>query len=195
MSEFHANVSLEEIKRACRVQFVSDRNGKQLPLDIEQIAERIRSLAFGLDEQHVNVEALVKKVVVGMSEGISTTQLDNLAAETCAYMNIVHPEYSILAARIAISNLHKNLHRVTGGKFSGTVKRLYEYRDKGRSASLIDKNVFDMYLKATAAESREHSALVSAQNANASRSSVARNGSALVPARDADANTTEEAAR
>lgn len=61
--------------------------------------------------------------------------------------------------------------------------------------SEIDKNVFDMYLKATAAESREHSALVSAHNASASRSAIARNGSALVPTRDSDANATDEAMR
>lgn len=55
----------------------------------------------------VNLELVVNKVIHGMYDGIKTTALDELAAETCAYMNLVHPHYSLLAARIAVDNLHK----------------------------------------------------------------------------------------
>ena len=64
--------------------------------------------------EYVNIEAIVHKVVLGkekitlgMYDGIKTTELDNLAAETCAYMNIIHHHYSYLAARISVDNLHK----------------------------------------------------------------------------------------
>lgn len=56
--------------------------------------------------------------------GIPTTILDNLAAETCAYMNLIHPDYSRLAARIAVNNLHK----MTSNSFAETIKILYNYK-------------------------------------------------------------------
>lgn len=65
------------------------------------------SQSYGLDMNFVKIDIILKKVVQGMYDGISTVELDELAGETCAYMNILHPDYSILGARIAISNLHK----------------------------------------------------------------------------------------
>ena len=85
---------------------------------MEAIKERIENLAYGLDRNYVNVDLIVQKVVHGMYDGVSTTVLDNLAAETSAYMNIIHPHYSLLAARIAVSNLHKE----TKDSFYETVK-------------------------------------------------------------------------
>ncbi len=70
------------------------RSGKRAPLHLEAIRERIEGLAFGLDRNFVNVDMIVHKVVQGMYEGVHTTVLDNLAAETAAYMNIIHPNYS-----------------------------------------------------------------------------------------------------
>lgn len=76
---------------------------------------------------------------MGMYDGVTTAILDELAAETCAYMNIIHPHYSKLAARIAVSNLHKE----TKNSFSETVFDLYNYKDKqGRNASLIHEDVY-----------------------------------------------------
>lgn len=74
-----------------------------------------------------------------MYEGIPTTKMDNLAAETCAYMNLVHPHYSLLAARIAVNNLHKE----TKESFAETVADLYHYKDKAnRPAPLIADDVY-----------------------------------------------------
>lgn len=73
-----------------------------------------------------------------MYENITTKEIDNLIAETCAYMNIIHPQYSLLAARIAVSNLHKN----TCDTFYETVTKLFYYEDKGMNSSLISDDVF-----------------------------------------------------
>lgn len=90
------------------------------------------------------------KVVNGLYDGVKTTELDNLAAETAASMTTKHPDYAILAARIAISNLHKD----TNKSFSGTIKRLYTYEDPktGENASLISKEVYEVV--------RHHAALL-----------------------------------
>jgi hypothetical protein len=79
-----------------------------------------------------------------MYDGVHTTVLDNLAAETCAYMNLIHPDYSKLAAKIAVSNLHKE----TNKNFSDTIEELFSYIDnEGRNASLIAKDVYDIVMK------------------------------------------------
>jgi hypothetical protein len=82
----------------------------------------------------INLDLVVSKVSQGIYNGVPTSTLDNLAAETCAYMNIVHPDYSRLAARVAVSNLHK----MTKTSFRDVVTDLYNYTDKvGRPAPLI----------------------------------------------------------
>lgn len=70
---------------------------------------------------------------------MTTVDLDNLAAETCAYMTIIHPDYSKLAARILVSNLHKQ----TTNDFLEVSKRLKEFKDKvGRPAPMLSDEVF-----------------------------------------------------
>lgn len=83
---------------------------------------------------------MAPQVVAGMYPGVTTTELDNLAAETAAYLSTKHPDYSMLAARISVSNLQKN----TKKSFAETVKELYEYVDKktGRTASLISEATY-----------------------------------------------------
>jgi len=77
-------------------------------------------------------------------KGITTTELDNLAAETCAYMTIIHPVYSNLAARITISNLHK----MTSDSFLEVVETMRNYKDKvGRDAPLIAEDVYEVVKK------------------------------------------------
>lgn len=76
--------------------------------------------------------------------GVTTAELDNLTAETCAYMNMVHPDYSKLAARIAISNLHKK----TASDFLEVSSRLRNYKDKiGRDAPLLADDVYDIIVR------------------------------------------------
>lgn len=57
------------------------------------------------------------KVINGLYPGVTTIELDNLAAETAATMTTKHPDFAILAARIAVSNLHKETKKVFSGKF------------------------------------------------------------------------------
>lgn len=88
---------------------------------------------------------VAKKVIDGLYDGVTTTELDNLAAEVCASLTVKHPDYAILAARIAISNLHKT----TSQSFSNTMKRLYTYVNPktGENAQLIDTEVYGIIKK------------------------------------------------
>lgn len=127
-----------------KTHFVTKRNGEIAAINVEEIKARLEKLSFGLDLNFVNIDAIVQKVVQGMYDKVPTTVLDNLAAETSAYMNILHPHYSILAARIAIDNLHKE----TKNRFSETISDLYHYIDNtGRNASLISKDVYEIVMK------------------------------------------------
>ena len=85
------------------------------------------------------------KVIEGLYDGVTTSELDNLAAEVAASNTITHPDYALLASRIAVSNLHKN----TKKSFSETVKQLYEYVDPktGKNASLIAEDVYKVIME------------------------------------------------
>lgn len=97
--------------------------------------------SHGLNETFINYEVVVNKVFSGIYPGVTTSELDNLTAETCAYMNIVHPDYSKLAARIAVSNLHKR----TSSDFLEVSKKLKNFQDKqGREAPLLAEDVFNI---------------------------------------------------
>ncbi|HWZ22823.1 MAG TPA: ribonucleoside-diphosphate reductase subunit alpha, partial [Cytophagaceae bacterium] len=106
---------------------------------------RIERLCYGLDLNYVNPINVARKVIDGIHDGVTTVQLDMLAAEQAASMTTTHPDYAILAARIAISNLHKE----TSKSFSNTMKRLYTYVDPktGENASLISKEVYESVRK------------------------------------------------
>ena len=104
--------------------YVLKRSGKKEEVRFDKITARIKKLSYGLSPFVEPVE-VAKKVITGLYEGVATTALDNLAAETAASMTTVHPDYAILAARIAVSNLHKN----TDKSFSQTVEKLHKYID------------------------------------------------------------------
>jgi ribonucleoside-diphosphate reductase alpha chain len=105
--------------------FVAKRNGKSESVKFDKITARIEKLCYGLDRRFVNSIDVAKKVIEGLYDGVSTTELDNLAAETAASLTVKHPDYALLASRIAVSNLHKN----TTKSFSGTMQKLYEAHD------------------------------------------------------------------
>jgi ribonucleoside-diphosphate reductase alpha subunit len=114
------------------------RDGSQQEVRFDSITNRIRNLCNGLDPKFVDPVPVTQKVIEGFYNGISSSEIDTLAAETCAYMSQKHHDFSTLAARIAVSNLHKN----TAESFSKTCRMLHEYIDKqGRSASLIANEV------------------------------------------------------
>jgi ribonucleoside-diphosphate reductase alpha chain len=105
--------------------FVVKRIGKSESVKFDKITARIEKLCYGLDRRFVNSIDVAKKVIEGLYDGVTTTELDNLAAETAASLTVKHPDYALLASRIAVSNLHKN----TTKSFSDTMKLLYECRD------------------------------------------------------------------
>ena len=118
---------------------VRKRNGTLEEIDISKIRKRLETLCFDLDMNYVLLDKIVEKVVSGIYNEVETKILDNLAGETCAYMNIFHPHYSLLAARISINNLHKE----TDDSFMGTINTLYNYMDKAnRPAPLIADDVY-----------------------------------------------------
>ncbi len=120
---------------------VIKRNSKKESVKFDKITARIQKLSYGLSPL-VDVIDVAKKVVVGIFDGVTTTELDNLAAETAASLTIKHPDYALLASRIAVSNLHKN----TMKSFSATMRALYDYTDKktGRKMPLIADDVIEI---------------------------------------------------
>jgi len=120
--------------------FVIKRTGEKETVHFDKITERIRKLCFNLNEEFVDPAMVSQKVINGLYSGITTSQLDELAAQTCAYMAAMHPDFSKLAARISVSNLHKN----TITDFSEVCSVLLNYYDEqGRPAALISKDVHD----------------------------------------------------
>lgn len=125
--------------------FVIKRDGRRESVKFDKITARIDKLCYGLNMQYVETIDIAKKVIDGIFDGVTTQELDNLAAETAASMTTRHPDYATLAARIAISNLHKT----TSKSFSNTMKRLYTYIDPktGENASLIATDVYGIIKK------------------------------------------------
>jgi ribonucleoside-diphosphate reductase alpha chain len=105
--------------------FVVKRDRKRESVKFDKITARIEKLCYGLDRRFVNSIDVAKKVIEGLYNGVTTTELDNLAAETAASLTVKHPDYALLASRIAVSNLHKN----TIKSFSRTMQLLYDARD------------------------------------------------------------------
>ena len=101
-------------------------------------------LKKGLSEEHIDTIAISVKVMEGVYDGVTTADLDLLAAETCAYVSQKHPDYSKLAARVAVANMHKQCDLKGCDTFSNTIGQLYNFNDKqGRRAALIAKDVHD----------------------------------------------------
>ena len=102
---------------------VKKRGGKTEFVDYNKITARIKRLCWGLDMEYIDLASIVMKVIQGLYSGVSTWELDNLAAETCAVMSTDHPDYGTLAARIFVSNLHKE----TDKDFSNVVEKLFRH--------------------------------------------------------------------
>ncbi|MEK6780253.1 MAG: ribonucleoside-diphosphate reductase subunit alpha [Bacteroidota bacterium] len=128
---------------------VLKRDGHRESVKFDKITARIEKLCYGLDPKFVNPVEVAMKVINGLYDGVSTIELDNLAAEIAATMTTRHPDFAKLAARIAVSNLHK----VTSKSFSNTMKRLYTYVDPktGQNAPLISRETWKV-IKDNAAE-------------------------------------------
>ncbi|MBL7894653.1 MAG: ribonucleoside-diphosphate reductase subunit alpha [Bacteroidia bacterium] len=125
--------------------FVIKRDGTRESVKFDKITARIQKLSYSLDPTHVDPIQVAKKVIDGVYDGVTTSELDNLAAETAASLTVRHPDYASLASRIAVSNLHKN----TIKSFSKTVEALYNYIDPKTNlrAQLIADDVYEIVQK------------------------------------------------
>ncbi|MFL2588634.1 MAG: ribonucleoside-diphosphate reductase subunit alpha [Parvicellaceae bacterium] len=124
--------------------YVVKRDGRKEAVKFDKITARIKKLCYGLNPL-VAPEKVAMKVIEGLFDGVTTSELDNLAAEVAATNTITHPDYALLASRIAVSNLHKN----TKKSFSDTVTDLYQYIDPktNEKAPLISDEVYKIVKK------------------------------------------------
>ena len=124
--------------------YVIKRNGKREKVNFDKITSRIRKLCYGLSEEYVDPILVSQKVCVGVYKGVTTSELDELAAETAAHLTSEHPDFGILGARIAVSNLHKN----TKKSFVATAKLLYEFVEPktGIKSPLLAPHIYEFIL-------------------------------------------------
>ena len=120
---------------------VIKRDGRSEPVQFDKITARIKKLCYGLHES-VDPVKIAMRVIEGVYDGVTTTELDNLAAEVAATNAVSHPDYASLASRIAVSNLHKSTRK----SFAETLHELYTYVDPvtGSNASLIADDVMEI---------------------------------------------------
>ena len=123
--------------------YVVKRDGHKEPIMFDKITARVRKLCYGLNAL-VDPVKVAMRVIEGLYDGVTTSELDNLAAEIAATMTIAHPDYAKLAARISVSNLHKNTKKT----FSEVVADLYEYVNPRteKKAPLISDEVYEVII-------------------------------------------------
>jgi ribonucleoside-diphosphate reductase alpha subunit len=122
---------------------VVKRDGRKESVKFDKITARIVKMCYGLDSL-VSPESVAQTVINGVFDGVSTTQLDNLAAEVAASKTIDHPDYALLASRIAVSNLHKETKKT----FSEVMYDLYHYIDPktNEHAALLSDDVYEIIM-------------------------------------------------
>ncbi|CAM9325123.1 unnamed protein product [Ectocarpus sp. 12 AP-2014] len=125
--------------------FVVKRDGRKEDVKFDKITSRINKLCYSLDSRFVDSIKISQKVIQGVYPGVTTIELDELAAQTSAYMATQHPDFSKLAARISVSNLHKQTEKV----FSKVIDKLYAYvhPKTGKKAGLIADDVYEIIQK------------------------------------------------
>jgi len=118
---------------------VTKQDGTQSEYKDEILKQYIENKVDGLNKQYMNVDIIIGKVAQGIYNGVTTTEISALAAETCAYMAIVHPDYTMLANRIAVTALHDR----TFDDIREVADALYTLTDKvGRPAPLLADDVY-----------------------------------------------------
>ena len=123
---------------------VIKRNGSKEKVKLDKILNRVKKQCYGLNMDYIEPMEIAKKVIHGLYDGISSVELDVLAAETAAALTPTHPDYSILAARISITSLHKR----TPKSFSQVIEQLYSYVDPktGNKAPMIADDVYKIIM-------------------------------------------------
>ncbi len=124
--------------------FVQKRDGRKEAVQFDKITARIKKLCYGLNPL-VDPTMVAMRVIEGLFDGVTTSELDNLAAEVAATMTIKHPDFALLASRIAVSNLHQS----TDKSFSTTMEKLHQYIDPktGEDAPLLADDVYEIIQK------------------------------------------------
>ncbi|MDV7186653.1 ribonucleoside-diphosphate reductase subunit alpha [Lutibacter sp. TH_r2] len=123
--------------------FVLKRDGRKEPVMFDKITARVRKMCYGLNNL-VDPVKVAMRVIEGLYDGVTTSELDNLAAEIAATMTVQHPDYAKLAARIAVSNLHKNTKKT----FSEVMTDLYNYVNPrtGKKAPLLSNETYNVIM-------------------------------------------------
>ena len=123
--------------------FVLKRDGRKEPVMFDKITARVRKMCYGLNKL-VDPVKVAMRVIEGLYDGVTTSELDNLAAEIAATMTVQHPDYARLAARIAVSNLHKNTKKT----FSEVMTDLYTYVNPrtGKKAPLLSDETYQVIM-------------------------------------------------
>jgi ribonucleoside-diphosphate reductase alpha chain len=122
--------------------YVNTRSGEKEPIKFDKITERISVLSNDMDSKAIDPTKIAKKVIEGIYDGITTRELDQLAAETAASLSTQNPDYAKLAGRIAVSNLHKE----TKGCFSENIKAMYHYVNPktGEHSPLVARELYEV---------------------------------------------------
>ncbi len=123
--------------------FVLKRDGRSEPVMFDKITSRVRKMCYGLNSL-VDPVKVAMRVIEGLYDGVVTSEVDNLAAEIAATMTVQHPDYARLAARIAVSNLHKNTKKT----FSDVMTDLYRYENPrtGKKAPLLSDETYKIIM-------------------------------------------------
>ncbi|GMH92077.1 hypothetical protein TrST_g11934 [Triparma strigata] len=123
---------------------VLKRDGTEVDVKFDKITSRIEKLCYGLNPDYVDPVVVAQKVVSGVYPGVTTSELDELAAQTCAYQATQHPDFETLAARLSISNMHKT----TDSTFSTVVEKLRKnvHPTTGIASPLIAESIYDIIM-------------------------------------------------
>jgi ribonucleoside-diphosphate reductase alpha chain len=120
---------------------VIKRNGEMEDVSFDKVLNRLKNLSSGLT---IDVSEIAQKVCSRIYDGVKTFELDELAAHLCSSMSIEHPDYSLLASRIIISNHHKN----TSPSFSETIQVLYNNVDNHNNpVPLVSDELYNIVSK------------------------------------------------
>ncbi|SDR86981.1 ribonucleoside-diphosphate reductase subunit alpha [Christiangramia echinicola] len=124
--------------------YVVKRDGRREPVMFDKITSRVKKLCYGLNEL-VDPVKVAMRVIEGLYDNVTTSELDNLAAEIAATMTTAHPDYAKLAARISVSNLHKNTKKT----FSEVMTDLFEYVNPrtDEKAPLLSEEVYKVIME------------------------------------------------
>lgn len=125
--------------------YVYKRDGRKEIVHFDKITSRIHKLCYGLDPVHVDATLISQKVVQGVYPGVTTVELDELAAQTAASLATRHPDFSLLAARISVSNLHKQTSKV----FSDVVSMLrhHVHPKTGQESPLVSEELYNIVME------------------------------------------------